>query len=625
MMKEKLKRFIKEIEDLPELPNVALKIIEKIDDPEIDNVELTKFIELSPALTIKILKIINSPFYGLPQKINSLPQAIGLLGRKTVKNLALTIFILKKIINKYSKENSIWENLVYSLIATKFISKEQKEKKEELIISNILINIPLIVIIYLDFGDISLVKKFYETKEFKDVFYIYLKVLKEKWNIGEELILHLENFYKYCSNETKDVTKEGKILCCANKIGNFLALNGEDSEVILKETKEILPDFLFNDEFLTFIKNEAENVITIFELPVNKDFLEDIFIFFSKANNKISNLLIENEKLIESLKNINTLLSTALNNFPLGVLLFDNEKISLINVNAIEILDLNSKVLDLTFDNFLDKFLPKGLLNREIEFIRMETELLNGHPVELTYLNFSYLHNKRIIFLKSLKEEKELKEKYSDLKETYINILRCAGDGIVITDLKFKVSFANDKFIEILNELAGSNIKINIKNENLFNLLKIEEEDLLKINSEIGKLIKRKSNEVRLEVKSKYNKVFELTCTKFIYSGSLSGVQFIIRDVTEINRLKEDIIKNEVAVELAGATAHDLNQPLTTLNIALDLLKDKIQDEESQKLLEKIENSAMRISKIVKKISRITKYETKKYFGNGKIISIDDD
>ena len=597
--------------------------MEKIEDDSIDNVELAKYIELSPALSIKILRIINSPFYGLPQKINSLSQSIGLLGRNTVKNLALTIFVLKKIIDKYSKETIIWENLVYSLIATKYISKNDKKKREELIISNILINIPLIIIIYLDIGDIGITRRFYLSDEFKEIFEVYLNVLRKKWLINGKIIENLKNFYDYCTSKNDKCTKEGKILCCANRIANFLSLNGEKVEEIIKEVRKILPDFIFNDEFLNFIKKEAENVISIFEIPANKDFLEEIFIFFSKANSKIADLLIENEKLIAELRNANTLLSTALNNFPLGVLLFENDKLNLININAVQILKLDTNVINFTFKDFVDKFLGRGILDESIEYIRLNTNLLDGHPVELTYLFFPDQNKKRIIFIKSLKEELELRKKYSDLRETYINILKCAGDGIVITDLKYKISYCNEKFQSILFELTGTTVPT--KKRNLFDILKIIEEDKLKIETEISKLIKGNSDEVRIELKSKYQKIFEFTCTKFIYSGTLYGIQFIIRDTTEINRLKEEIIKNQVAVELAGATAHDLNQPLTTLNIAVDLLKAKVKDEEIKKLLEKLENSAIRISKIVKKLSKITKYETKQYYGNGRIISLKDE
>ncbi len=619
-----IKKIISEIEDLPELPNVAFKILQKIDDKEINNVELSKYIEISPALSIKILRIINSSYYGLPQKVNSLPQAIGLLGRKTVRNLALTIFILKKIVDKYSKEYIVWENLVYSLITTKFLSKVSKleDRKEDLIITNILINIPLILISYLDLGSIEIIKNFYTTKKNKKIIDAYLKVLSEKWNIGENLIKIFQDFYLYCIGE-KDVGLDIKLLCFANKIANFLALNGEDSEILLKEIANNFPNFSFSENFFLLIQKEANNILEIFEIPGEKDFYKEVFIFFSKANKKISDLLIEKEKLIDEISNVNNLLSTALNNSPLGVIIFENEVASLINVNALEILELDSKNLNFSLDEFIEKYIGKEFLNKNLENVKLKLELKNGHPVDLTYLGYSHLGNIKIVFLKSLKIEKQLKEKYSDLKETYIHILNSAGDGIVITDLKLRILYANTKFLNILKEYYG--FTNNVKNKNLLKILKLKEEDILKLRSEFVKLITDNNSELRIEVESKLKKIFELTCTKFIYSGSINGIQFIIRDISEIKTLKEESIKNQVAMELAGTTAHELNQPLTTLTLSLDVLKKKIKDEDLKKYLEKIESSVNKISTIVKKLSKITKYETKTYFGNGKIISLDND
>jgi len=53
--------------------------------------DIVHTIECDPVMTVKILKVINSAFYGLPQKITSIQRASVHLGLNTIKNLALSI------------------------------------------------------------------------------------------------------------------------------------------------------------------------------------------------------------------------------------------------------------------------------------------------------------------------------------------------------------------------------------------------------------------------------------------------------------------------------------------------------------------------------------------------------
>lgn len=77
-------------------------------------------------------------------------------------------------------------------------------------------------------------------------------------------------------------------------------------------------------------------------------------------------------------------------------------------------------------------------------------------------------------------------------------------------------------------------------------------------------------------------------------------------------------------LQMAGATAHELNQPLTVLLCNIELMIAHRDDPEKlDQYVAKIENAGERISDIVKKIQNIRRYETKPYAGTSSIISID--
>ncbi|MFP4012701.1 MAG: HDOD domain-containing protein [Chitinispirillaceae bacterium] len=84
------------IDDLPTLPEIALRIQNMIDSEEGDAVQLSRIIQQDPALSAKILKLANSSFFGTTRRISSIPFAITRIGFNEVGNIALAVSIIKK-------------------------------------------------------------------------------------------------------------------------------------------------------------------------------------------------------------------------------------------------------------------------------------------------------------------------------------------------------------------------------------------------------------------------------------------------------------------------------------------------------------------------------------------------
>ena len=87
----KLNRYI---DSMPSLSVTVSKIIEVSKDPQSTAKDLNKVISLDPVLVGKVLKLINSAYYGLQNKVTSLVTAIIMLGMNTIKNLALSTAVL---------------------------------------------------------------------------------------------------------------------------------------------------------------------------------------------------------------------------------------------------------------------------------------------------------------------------------------------------------------------------------------------------------------------------------------------------------------------------------------------------------------------------------------------------
>jgi HD-like signal output (HDOD) protein len=86
---------IREISHIATLPEITLKIIELVESPTSTAQDLHKVIANDPALCSRILKVVNSAFYGLPGQIGSINRAIVLLGLNAVKNIAIAASLAK--------------------------------------------------------------------------------------------------------------------------------------------------------------------------------------------------------------------------------------------------------------------------------------------------------------------------------------------------------------------------------------------------------------------------------------------------------------------------------------------------------------------------------------------------
>jgi len=86
---------IREISHIATLPEITLKIIRLVEDPDSTAQDLNTIISNDPALGARILKVVNSAFYGLPGQIGSINRAIVLLGLNAVKNIAVAASLAK--------------------------------------------------------------------------------------------------------------------------------------------------------------------------------------------------------------------------------------------------------------------------------------------------------------------------------------------------------------------------------------------------------------------------------------------------------------------------------------------------------------------------------------------------
>lgn len=124
-MNETLLHKVLSCSKLPTLPAVALRVIELTSDDNVTMRQLAEVIENDQGLAMKILKTVNSSFYGLPRQCSTLTHAQALLGLNAIKTLALGFTLVSSLQEEGEScfdYESYWRRSIYTAVASKAVA-----------------------------------------------------------------------------------------------------------------------------------------------------------------------------------------------------------------------------------------------------------------------------------------------------------------------------------------------------------------------------------------------------------------------------------------------------------------------------------------------------------------------
>jgi putative nucleotidyltransferase with HDIG domain len=126
----KILDVVRKVSALATLPEVTAKIIQTVEDPRSTAAKLHQIVTHDPALVTRILKVVNSAFYGLPGQIGSVERAIVLLGLNAVKNIAVAASIGKlfktgKLCEGFAARD-LWTHCIAVGVCARDLAKQMK-------------------------------------------------------------------------------------------------------------------------------------------------------------------------------------------------------------------------------------------------------------------------------------------------------------------------------------------------------------------------------------------------------------------------------------------------------------------------------------------------------------------
>ena len=132
----RLVRIRRYIETMPALPVTVGKVLEVCNNPKASPVDLNRVISVDPVLMARVMRLINSAYYGLSGKVTSLVRAIIMLGLNTVKNLALSAAVVENLGRgenfRALHAQGFWRHSLAVGVASKLIAKKREVSSKDL-------------------------------------------------------------------------------------------------------------------------------------------------------------------------------------------------------------------------------------------------------------------------------------------------------------------------------------------------------------------------------------------------------------------------------------------------------------------------------------------------------------
>lgn len=248
------KELIAFVEKMPAFPKSVQRVVQLTSDINAPAKEIVRVIESDPVMTVKILKVINSAFYGLPKKITSIQRAIVHMGLNTIKNLALSVAAMGVLKTTNDADFNTQDFLLHSLTTAsicRLLAEKLNVKASEcsdFFVAGLLHDFGKIVFAEFDAANfkLALAKSveqnipLHESEiEFLGINHAQVgKMLAEKWELDPILIDAIEHHH--------DNNHKTLLLTCiatANQISKKLLFGFSGNTIIDELPDQLIPRF----------------------------------------------------------------------------------------------------------------------------------------------------------------------------------------------------------------------------------------------------------------------------------------------------------------------------------------------------------------------------------------------
>lgn len=266
--------------------------------------------------------------------------------------------------------------------------------------------------------------------------------------------------------------------------------------------------------------------------------------------------------------------------------------------------------------------LPEDKLKHTLKNVEQEKEnhlqlnhyLKSGEKKDVEVYSGPIEFNGNIVLCSIIHDitHRRLAEEHLRKNESTIRTMINATNSLVfLTDLQGNILNLNRQGAQLFNKVPDEMMGKNFKDY-------LDENDFSRIHSIAFKVVDSKKSITYQRTREDRNYEVSLYPV-FNQEDEVNQICIFARDITDLKRTE----KVFAAIETAGGICHEMNQPLQVILGNLELLKLNLpKDDTNQQFIDTLVKHTERLGIITKKLTHITRYETKKYI-KGTIFDID--
>lgn len=321
-----IESIFKSADRLPTLPGIALKILEVIKKEDFSLKELGDILSTDPPLSAKVLKIINSPLYGI--KVSNVYHAVNLLGVNIIKNLTLSFSLIRN--SKGENQTTFdytqfWKNSLITAITMKWVLQKLRPwLAEDGFFLGLIHDIGILLIVQ-NFPKLYSKVLRYRQEENLELYELENKILglnhmqlgayiTNQWDFPEQFTLpiHYHHQPQRLKTQDKDLVILTQVLHWASSFVNFFQASNKTLHLALLEQQ--MKEYSFKkyftiEELMTHVQGQTQTIFPMFELSLDDD--QDYLQIVQEARQELINIseqflnkYLEQKKQIEKLENL---------------------------------------------------------------------------------------------------------------------------------------------------------------------------------------------------------------------------------------------------------------------------------------------------------------------------------
>lgn len=123
---ERLRTYLAKIEYVPTIPTIVNRVLKELENPEVDLNEVVGILMADQVLTLRMIRLVNSAFWGRKHQAQSLKEAIVCMGLREVRNVVLSTWLVNAFVSKVARFRieTFWEHSFGCALVSQLLAKE---------------------------------------------------------------------------------------------------------------------------------------------------------------------------------------------------------------------------------------------------------------------------------------------------------------------------------------------------------------------------------------------------------------------------------------------------------------------------------------------------------------------